>query len=258
MRNAVRLSAFLLCLLLIAPWRANAAKVVYQGNKQVKRAALTIDDCWDAAQVRLALEAADKYGVSLTFFPCGQAIKRRPAIWKDIAASRHEIGNHSYNHKSFLKINQAQIASQLKSTQKALNKAVGKKHPMTLVRPPYGDGGYRRKISKPMLSAMKKQGYTHAVMWTVNDGISASKIVKLTKPGGIVLFHTKPESIKELIRVIPKLQAAGFELVTVSELLNLNKEGASGGDEMMDEAETASLPEDRWANAPISFPVTSL
>jgi len=244
MRGICRLLAILLCVLILSPWEASAAKVVSRGDKKVKRVALTIDDCYDADQVRIALEAADKYGISLTFFPCGQAIKRRPALWKQIALSRHEIGNHTYSHKSFLKISKAQIISQLKSTQKALNRAVGKKHTMTLLRPPYGDGGYSRKISKPMLSAMKKLGYTHAVMWSVNDGNKASRIVNLTKPGGIVLFHTKPASIKELVKVIPMLQAKGFELVTVSELLKLGAKPDEVG---------PVLPEDRWANAPIIY-----
>ena len=45
------------------------------GNRGQKRIAITIDDCYDIDHVRAAIELCEKYGIPITFFPIGNALK---------------------------------------------------------------------------------------------------------------------------------------------------------------------------------------
>ena len=223
-RARIRLISFILAAcLMAASLPAIAAKVVSYGDRSIKRVAITVDDCWSVVQLKRVLSAADRYGVPVTFFPCGQAIRYNPAIWRKIASSRHEIGNHSYDHPSFTRLSQAGIERQLKLSQEALNKALGYKYRLTFLRPPYGNGGYAGRLYKPMLAAMNRLGYTHAIMWTVDDLKNASRVVSQTRNGGNILFHANSKSVDTLIRVIPMLQKKGYKLVTVSQLYGIGR-----------------------------------
>ena len=59
------------------------------------------------------------------------------------------------------------------------------------------------------------------VLWDVSQ-TNAQKAFKDVQNGSILLYHTNPADYKCLQTLIPMLQEAGYELVTVSELLGLD------------------------------------
>jgi peptidoglycan/xylan/chitin deacetylase (PgdA/CDA1 family) len=180
-----------------------------QGPTDQPRIAYTIDDVFtpaDAAAIGPLLDAASAANAKLTFFPTGGALDahRRAGvadIWKRVLDEGHEIGNHSFTHpmrrtKNFSNMSTADIVDELTRTQDTLNEVLGFDHPMTLVRPPGGWGGYRHKVSSELYAAAVQLGM-HITMWTLDGhGIRPGDkyIAALEAPGGlpngaIVLTH---------------------------------------------------------------------
>jgi len=64
-----------------------------------KRAALSLSfDDARQSQVDVGVALLDKHKVKATFYVVPSAVERRLEAWKKLAASGHEIGNHSLNH----------------------------------------------------------------------------------------------------------------------------------------------------------------
>jgi hypothetical protein len=59
---------------------------------------LTFDDA-RASQVEGGAALLDRYGVKATFYVVPPTVERRLEGWKKVAASGHEIANHSLNHR---------------------------------------------------------------------------------------------------------------------------------------------------------------
>jgi peptidoglycan/xylan/chitin deacetylase (PgdA/CDA1 family) len=138
------------------------------------------------------------------------------------------LGNHSYTHRDFRNLSAAQIRDELRRTEAAIAPWCSQDlHPF--FRPP--SGGYNAAV----LAAVGAAGYRFTVTWDidtidwrpiVNDppGPTADQIVAKVlgnaQGGSIVLMHLGGyETLKALPRIVDGLHAAGFDLVTLDELL---------------------------------------
>jgi len=65
-----------------------------------KKVALTFDDGPNPEYTPLLLAKLAAYRVSATFFLIGRNLKRHPEIGRRIVQEGHEVGNHTYNHRS--------------------------------------------------------------------------------------------------------------------------------------------------------------
>lgn len=138
------------------------------------------------------------------------------------------LGNHSYTHRDFRDLTAAEIRDELRRTESAIGKYCSQGL-RPFFRPP--NGGYDRAV----LSAVGAAGYRYTVTWDVdtidwrpidNDppGPTADQIVTKvlgrSQDGSIVLMHLGGyETFEALPRVVSGLRAAGYELVTLDELL---------------------------------------
>jgi peptidoglycan-N-acetylglucosamine deacetylase len=138
------------------------------------------------------------------------------------------LGNHSYTHRDFRDLTAPEIRDELRRTEVAVGKYCSQRL-RPLFRPP--NGGYDRTV----LAAVGSAGYRYTVTWDVdtidwrpidNDppGPTAdqivSKVVDRSQSGSIVLMHLGGyETFEALPRVVSGLRAAGYELVTLDELL---------------------------------------
>ena len=111
--------------------------VITRINTTDKVVALTFDDGPDPATTPAVLESLAKNNVHATFFVVGQRAEKYPALLKKTSKAGHEIGNHSYSHKDFNRVNGAEIRSEITRTNDIINKITGQK--TFLFRPP---GGY--------------------------------------------------------------------------------------------------------------------
>lgn len=139
------------------------------------------------------------------------------------------LGNHSYTHRDFRDLTTAEIIEELERTEDAVAAYCSQALP-PFFRPP--SGGYDSAV----LTAVGAGGYRYAVTWDVdtidwrpivNDppGPTADQIVAKVlanaQSGSIVLMHLGGyETFDALPRVVAGLQAAGYDLVTLDELLS--------------------------------------
>jgi peptidoglycan/xylan/chitin deacetylase (PgdA/CDA1 family) len=181
--------------------------------------ALTFDDGPSPTITPRVLKTLREHQAHATFFVLGRSVKKWPELVRQAAEEGHAIGNHSYNHPSGTSASEA--ASQLERTAALIEQATGQKP--RLFRPPYG-------ITKGNLcQTALQQGYT-AVLWTISSADSrtigaatiAHNIIHTPNPGDIVLMHdgeTHAATAAALPQILTKLSAAGFEFVTLPELL---------------------------------------
>jgi hypothetical protein len=88
---------------------------------------------------------------------------------------------------------------------------------MRLFRPPFGRYDHSGYGSVEKLGA---QGYPYLILWSVSLDDVLRTYTSVTG-GSILLFHTNWQDVQCLEELIPWLLNAGFEPVTISELLNL-------------------------------------
>src|SRR3990170_8740856 len=231
MRSARKLGVTLAALLalllgLFVPSGAGAASpsiLVSRGATSAKVMALTFDIGSDVANVSRILTVLADHGVKSTFFATGEAATRYPAAVRSVIASGHEIANHSYSHPAFTGLTAAQIASELSRAATAIRGATGQA-PRPYFRPPYGD------YNAAVLRAVGDAGYGHTVMWTIDtvdwQGLSSTairdRVVSRAVPGAIVLMHVGAGASGTpgaLPGMIASLRAAGYQFVTISQLL---------------------------------------
>ena len=85
-----------------------------------KKIALTFDDGPNPKYTPLLLTKLAEYRVSATFFLIGRNLKRHPEIGRRIVQEGHEVGNHTYNHRSLPFLSKANIRNELASTHQLI------------------------------------------------------------------------------------------------------------------------------------------
>jgi peptidoglycan/xylan/chitin deacetylase (PgdA/CDA1 family) len=177
--------------------------------------ALTFDD-GPSAHTGAVLDILRDRGVHATFFVQGYMVVNNPGMVLRAAQEGHVIGNHSWNHPSFVKIGAGAAVDQINATQEAIAAAgVG---PSGLVRPPYG------AINQEIVNAAYAVAF---VMWDVdtrdweshNPEQVLAEVMTHARPGSIVLMHdTVAENAAMLGALIDQLRGLGYALVTVPEM----------------------------------------
>ena len=193
-------------------------KITQEIDKTKPMIALTFDDGPSAHTSRL-LDILKENNAKATFFVIGKSIKGKENTLKRISAEGHEIGNHSWSHRQFTKINKKQITDQLMMTRAKIFDVTGKD--CLVARPPYG------AVNDTAKAVAKEAGIVY-ITWSVdtldwkskNADAVYKKIVGKVKDGDIVLCHDlHSTTVDAMEKVIPKLIADGYQLVTVSELM---------------------------------------
>ena len=201
------------------------APSVYRGPAARRAIALTFDDGPSESTPALLRMLADQ-GVPATFFQCGGNVERLPEIARDVAASGHEIGNHSHTHPRFIFRTPAFIQTELARAQESIERATGVSP--VLFRAPFG-------VRWPGLREAQRRLHLTGVMWTVigcDWKLDARAIVRRVLPeienGAIICLHdgrelqVRPDvepTLDAVRRLLPILKAEGYRFETVSQLL---------------------------------------
>lgn len=217
------LSGLLLCALTVGTV-AQGSTVLASAAKEnggAKKIALTFDDGPSREYTAEILDILKEYGVKATFFVVGVNIEKSPDLLRRIVAEGHEIGNHTYSHPHLQKMDTATLAKELTRTDGLIQSITGLSP--TLFRPPEG------VVTDSVKTAAGDGGY-RLVLWSIDTRDwalnSVSNILRTIKQeasdGDIILFHDwvagKSPTPATLRAAIPWLQAAGYELVTISRL----------------------------------------
>lgn len=187
-----------------------------------KVVALTLDDGPLPGTTEETLAALKQNNVKATFFVVGTEVRRHEDQLKKIIADGHEVGNHSYSHKSMALMFPSDVANEIERNDQLIRDAgytgaipFRAPYNVKFVALPF----YLMLHGRPDISrdVITKEGTK------VTAEAIATDIVRQVKPGSIILLHPMythtATSRKALAGIITRLRAEGYTFVTVSELL---------------------------------------
>lgn len=190
------------------------------GDRGAKRICITIDDLANIEMVQAIFDLGQELGVPMTFFTLGYVLDEKDAdLWRAIAESDCEIGNHTYNHNSLPALTHGAIVNSLNRVQTRLDEVLGYHYPMQVMRPPYGNI-LKDNNSTFVAKAVDEAGYQRIVLWDVSQ-TDPDKCFWDVRNGSILLFHSIPKDLACLEVLLPRLIDEGYEFVTVSEMAGL-------------------------------------
>jgi len=180
--------------------------------------ALTFDD-GPSPYTDQILDLLERYGGRATFAVLGNRLNSRPQTVTRAVAGGSEIVNHSWSHRDLTKLSEQGITAEITDTSALILQLTGTSP--TLMRPPYGAS------SDLVRSTCADLGYA-ILLWSVDtldwkhrdSNTTYNVIVENAADGAIILLHDiHAPTAQAMERVIPRLIADGFQLVTASELL---------------------------------------
>lgn len=221
-----RFSAWILALLMIfstgAALAAEFKFTVRNGDRNEKKICITVDDCANTEMLQAIFDLSQELDVPMTFFTLGYVLKDEDRdLWRAIAESDCEIGNHTYWHDSMPQQSRVDMIKALTDVQERLDDVLGYHYPMQVMRPPYGNTRIGKESNIHVVRCVREAGYEHAILWDVSQ-TDPKKCLKAFKNGSILLFHTIPKDYECLKVVLPEMKAQGYEFVTVSEMIGLD------------------------------------
>jgi peptidoglycan/xylan/chitin deacetylase (PgdA/CDA1 family) len=197
------------------------SQLVVHGDRRCAMIALTYDAGSGADGAAAILDTLKKHGVTSTFFLTGKWVEKYPDLAKRIAAEGHEIGNHSYSHPDLTKLQEAEAIQQIQDAEAAIQQITGKSS-RPLFREPYGAQSEQER------RWVRKAGYSYSIYWDVDTldwqfppvETLVKRLTERTQNGSIVLMHLNvPATATASDQAIPILRSKGYQLVTVSQLL---------------------------------------
>ncbi|TAD72784.1 MAG: polysaccharide deacetylase [Sphingomonadales bacterium] len=234
-RKIIAVSAIVLLLAAAVLWQIPKARcfqlvgeVTCRLKTDAKLVALTFDDGPTPEGVDAVLAELGPRGISATFFLIGNRMEKFPGQAERLIAAGHELGNHTYSHERNIGRSQDFYAAEIARTDVLLKRAGSDTN---LFRPPFG----KRLIGLPL--EVERAGY-RTIMWDVEEqpekftepGAFAQDILDRIRPGSIILIHPmyrhNQVARAALPMVLDGLAAQGYEVVTVSELLERTGPGS--------------------------------
>jgi peptidoglycan/xylan/chitin deacetylase (PgdA/CDA1 family) len=201
---------------------------VWAGTPNVKAVALTFDDGPSSTYTPQIMALLKRYQARGTFFVLGRKVEQTPWLVQALLKNGNEVGNHSFSHPCMTKEDQASRERELERTAVDLD-LLGCPQSPRLFRPPFS--AYDDRLKAYL-------GHTgrRLVLWSLDSGdwqgLAAPVIIKnvldRVRNGSIIIFHDSDEhgqadrrpTVEALKTILPALKAAGYRMVTVSELLH--------------------------------------
>lgn len=190
--------------------------------------ALTFDDGPSKTTTKI-LNILSENGGRATFFVVGNRVYDYADTTKEIVNQGSEVGSHTWDHKKLTLLSNAEITKELVDTNDIVY-TVANVRPKVL-RPPYGSVNDKVKsVAKGEDMAIANWSIDTLDWKTKNASATYDAIMKDVKDGSIILAHDlHPETGDAMEKVIPELVKRGYQLVTVSELLEYKKGGFEAG-----------------------------
>ncbi|TXH77491.1 MAG: polysaccharide deacetylase family protein [Lysobacteraceae bacterium] len=187
-----------------------------RGSRTGRRMHLTFDDGPHPEHTPTLLDLLAKHRARATFFLIGQQAERYPDLVSRIVREGHDLGNHSWSHPQFERLDLAAQREEIDRTDKLLTGFDGRsRHDF---RPPRG------VMPRPMLFDCVRNGRRIAY-WSYDSldysrrpaaELIASARRYPPRAGEILLLHDDSDlSIRVLETMLPEWAAAGFSFETL-------------------------------------------
>jgi peptidoglycan/xylan/chitin deacetylase (PgdA/CDA1 family) len=202
-----------------------AVDSIWRGRRGEKMAALTFDDGPDPVHTPRVLDILARDSIAATFFLIGRRAAAAPEIVRRIAALGHDVGNHTWSHRSLWLCGPRRTEREIVEGHEAIEAAAGR--PPRFFRAPWG------MTNLAMFPVLKRLG-TPCVFWTVqpegrrpvDPALQFHRVTARVKPGAIVDFHDAdgvPGAGARLEQALPAvigaLREAGYTLAPLRDLL---------------------------------------
>ncbi len=187
--------------------------------------ALTYDDGPHPVVTHRILDVLERYGARATFFVVGSRITPYKDCLERQAKLGCEIANHSYSHTTLSVSKDKTVLEEIEKTDSLIKKYSGQTS--ALCRAPGGSVGKAPQITdRPFI-----QWSVDTLDWkTLSSSYVVKHIKQTVRDGSIILMHDLYGSTASASEtIIPWLISEGYQLVTVSELLEARYGGAKGG-----------------------------
>lgn len=201
------------------------APSVWKGPASRRAIALTFDDGPSESTPDI-LSLLREHQARATFFMCGHHVRRLPRVAQRCAAEGHEIGNHTDTHQSLYLRSPQFIEDQLARAQASISEVTG--FTPRLFRATYGVRWPGLRAAQDRLGLLGVMWTTIARDWKLPASGIVAYVVPRVQPGSILCFHDGRElqhrpditpTLEALRLLLPRFQAIGYEMVTVSELI---------------------------------------
>jgi peptidoglycan/xylan/chitin deacetylase (PgdA/CDA1 family) len=194
---------------------------IANGRPRRRELALTFDDgpsIWTPKLVK----ALRRVHAAATFFPVGYAIQRYPRNLRLERDAGFPVGDHTMNHPLLSQLTGAKQIGEIDG-QAALLRRAHLPYPR-LFRPPYG-------ASDSDTRGLLQERRMLMVLWSVNpedytrpgSKRIVRRVLDAARPGAIVLLHDgggdRSQTVRAVPRIVRRLRARGYRLVTVPRLL---------------------------------------
>jgi len=177
-----------------------------------KEVYLTFDDGPHEKATPYVLSELKRYDAKATFFCVGKNVAALPALYSQIIADGHTIGNHTYNHLNGWKTADAEYLDDIARAATYIDSS--------LFRPPYGKIGF---FQARHIKATLRNDDAKIIMWDVlsgdfDKGITPEdclhNVILNVRAGSIVVFHDSEKAYHHLAYSLPRtlelLSSKGF------------------------------------------------
>ena len=205
-----------------------------------KRVAITFDDGPHNVRTQAIVDELAKYGFHATFFVVGNRVDGKAYSGGKtipyILEHGNEIGIHGYTHEVYYhSCDDATYEYELSETLVAIHK-YEKDYEVTLMRPIGGNITDARvaecdysvimwNVDSEDWKNKYKSGDTDAEA-AVKVNIIVENVMSQVSDGSIILMHDIYQStVDAVVKILERLDAEGYEVVTVSELLGETQAG---------------------------------
>ncbi len=194
--------------------------LVYSLPVNTPGVALTFDDGPDPKHTPLVLDVLRKNNIKATFFLTGSNVRQYPEPAQQIQKEGHCLGNHSYAHKDFRRLDPRQKKEDILKAQNVFKDVLG--ITPKLYRPPHGFWSLEQVVFCMFRSI-------RTILWSVDsrdfeykgESFLKERLDKMHfKNGDIILLHDdNMATVNFLQHLIDKARREGFEFVTIDGLI---------------------------------------
>lgn len=197
--------------------------------------ALTFDDGPTSGVTNRVLDALEKHNCRATFFVVGERVAAHQQLLKRAVTLGCEIGSHTYGHDDLTKLSAERGRDSVQKSLDAVYDACG--YRVKSLRPPTGASNSDvKKLASDMGLALvfwshSTHDYRLKNAKTIEDYVFYDgENKRALQDGDIVLLHDLRDPTGSAVEnIVSRLCDAGYQLVTVQELLNLSPDGFTAG-----------------------------
>lgn len=187
-----------------------------------KLVAITFDDGPAETYTEAYLDILAQYGARATFFNLSSNEETYPELAKMVAGSGNQICSHTNQHLQLTALGPDEMLSEITSARDTIRELTDVD--TTIIRPPYGDFSQDCWLYTQGNVSASIIWNQDSLDWQQPDvGTIVNNALTNIGPGSIILMHdgggVRDPDLEALPRLIQALQADGYRLVTISELL---------------------------------------